>query len=192
MDKITIMQRMQRVGMKWKVLLYVLRIDEADVDDVFETIKQISLKKNSSDTRMQLNQLPLEILIKTTDYLNSSDALKLSSCSNQFISLRRSIFGNRKKLVLKSKVESIPQFIKDYTQCVSISEDKEIIGLGRENTLKLHCKLIETFTGIRRIEINYKICFDIEWLSKLTHIQTLHLDTFGIKNFSHISRFQHL
>ncbi|KAI8893591.1 hypothetical protein BC833DRAFT_661526 [Globomyces pollinis-pini] len=190
MDKIK--RRMDRIGMKWKDLLYVLGIDEEEMDEILKTIKQLALNNNAPHTTMQIHKLPLEILIKTADYLNSSDALKLSSCSSQFVSLRRSIYGNRIRLALKYRVESIPQFIKDYTQCVSISEDKEIVGLSDENTLKQHCKLIETFACIRQIDINYRICFDIELLSKLTNIQTLHLDTFGIKDLSPISRFQHL
>ncbi|KAI8891617.1 hypothetical protein BC833DRAFT_462844, partial [Globomyces pollinis-pini] len=186
MDKLKILGRMKRIGMRWEDLLYVLGIDESEVDDVLETIKEISLKKDSSHAEMQLLKLPLEILIKTTEYLESSDALILSSCSKQFLPLRKFIVGNRRKLVLTSKVEYIPQFITEYTQRVHINAGKD------ENMVKIHCKLLETCSDIRHIVINYNKDLDIGLLSKFTHIQALHLNTSGIKDMSLLSNFQSL
>ncbi|KAI8893802.1 hypothetical protein BC833DRAFT_607120, partial [Globomyces pollinis-pini] len=135
---------------------------------------------------MQLHQLPLEMLMKTTQYLDSSDALKLSYCSKQYLSLRRFIFGNRGKLVLGAAVKSLPRYIKDYTQCVSIEE------CDNENKLKLHFKLLERFANIREINIHYMGCFNIGLLSKLTRLHKLELYIFGIKDLSVISNCQYL
>ncbi|KAJ2990441.1 hypothetical protein HDV02_004427, partial [Globomyces sp. JEL0801] len=189
MNKFTIMRRMERIGMKWEHLLYVLGIDELEINDVLETIKQCARKKNVPQTAMQLHQLPLEILIQTTSYLDLADAVKLSSCSKQFLSLRRFVFGNRRKLVLTSPVESIPQFIKDHTQCVDINA-KCIDHPCDEGMFKLHFKLLETFTDIRQLDNTYEGCFDLDLLPEFTDIQQLHLNTCGIKDLSAISRFK--
>ncbi|KAJ2987747.1 hypothetical protein HDV02_005975, partial [Globomyces sp. JEL0801] len=183
MDKSILMQRMERIGMKWKDLLYVLGIDEEEMEDVLETIKQ---NKIASHTGMHIHQLPLEILVQTAKYLNSSDALKLSSCSKQSAPLRQYIFGNRKKLVVKSPVQTVPQFIKHYIRSVKISDCDD------QNKLNLHFKSFKTFSDIREVDIFYRKCFDIALLSKFRHLQKLRLYTSGIKDLSSISRFENL
>ncbi|KAJ2988173.1 hypothetical protein HDV02_005700 [Globomyces sp. JEL0801] len=186
MDEINIKRRMERIGMKWKDLLHVLGVDEEEMEKVLKTIKQLALNNNAPHTTMHIHKLPQEILIKTTDYLNVSDALKLSSCSNQFLSLRRFIVGKRSKLVLKTTVEYVPEFIRNYTQSV------KIVDCNDENTLSLHYKLLEAFADVREISIKYKSWFDITLLSNFTHIQKLDLIAPGIKGFSAILRFQNL
>ncbi|KAI8894103.1 hypothetical protein BC833DRAFT_248860, partial [Globomyces pollinis-pini] len=188
MDKITIMQRMEQIGMKWEDLLYVLGIEESELDHLLKIIEESSLEKYAS--AIHFDKLPLDIVIQATNFLDSNDALKLSSCCKQLVPLRRYIFGNRRQLVLGSAIECIPQFIKDYTQRIKILKFTD--NPCDENKLKLHCNLMETFADVREIDIHYRGCFDIELLSKFNHLQKLHMNTIGIKDLSAISRFKYL
>ncbi|KAJ3000630.1 hypothetical protein HDV02_004315 [Globomyces sp. JEL0801] len=127
---------------------------------------------------MDILNLPLEILLRTSEYLDTLSVVNLSSSSKHFLSFRRFVIAKKTRLVLTDSLRGISKFIWQNIEFVDIAP-------ANLTTLNRFCKRLEKVSNVKQVHIDYHKSFNVNALSKLGHIRSLQFG--GVKGFKNLS-----